>query len=82
MFDHDWNQDACGQCYDGCLTMTGTKNWVAAQFKKLNEKCLLTHYYCHSNLAISDTIKNIPLLKDTHDMASEIIKLRNTSPKR
>ena len=23
-------QDACGQCYDGCLTMTGTKNWVAA----------------------------------------------------
>ena len=41
-------QDACGQCYDGCSTMTGTKNGVAAQIKKLNEKCLLTHCYCHS----------------------------------
>ena len=27
-------QDACGQCYDGCSTMTGTKNGVAAQIKK------------------------------------------------
>ena len=27
-------QDACGQCYDGCSTMTETKNGVAAQIKK------------------------------------------------
>ena len=45
-----------GQCYDGCSTMTGIKNGVAAQIKKLNEKCLLTHYYYHSlNLAVGDT---------------------------
>ena len=25
--------DAGGQCYDGCSTMTGTKNWVAAQIR-------------------------------------------------
>ena len=56
--------------------MTGTKNGVAAQIKKLNEKCLLTHCYCHSfNLAIRDTIKNIPLLKDTLDKAYEITEL-------
>ena len=37
--------------------MTGTKNEFAAQIKKLNEKCLLTHCYCHSlNLAVGDTI--------------------------
>ena len=48
--------DAHGQCYDGCLTMTGTKNGVAAQIKKLNEKCLLVH--CHLlNLTVGDTIK-------------------------
>ena len=42
-------QDARGQCYDGCSTMTGTKkNGVAAQIKKLNEKYLLTHCYCYS----------------------------------
>ena len=23
-------QDACGQCYDGCLTMTGTKMLVGS----------------------------------------------------
>ena len=31
-------QDAHGQCCDGCSTMTGTKNGVAAQIKKLNKK--------------------------------------------
>ena len=61
-------QEARGQCYDGCLTMIGTKNGVTAQNKKLNEKWLLLHCYCHSlNLADGDTIKNIPLLKDTLD---------------
>ena len=51
-------QDACGQWYDGCSTMTGTKNGVDAQIKKLDEKCLLTHCNCHShNLAVRDTIK-------------------------
>ena len=69
-------QDARGQCYDGCSTMTETKNVFAAQIKKLNEKYLLTHCYCHSlNLAVGDTINNIPLLKDTLDMAYEITKL-------
>ena len=27
-------QDACSQCYHGCSTMTGTKDWVL-QIKKL-----------------------------------------------
>ena len=72
-------QDARGQCYDGCSTMTGTKNGVAAQIKKLNEKCLLMHFYCHSlNLAVRDSIKNIPLLKT---MAYEITVLIKKSLK-
>ena len=61
-------QGARGQCYDGCSTMTGTKNEVTAQIKKLNEKCLL--------------IKNISLLKETLDMAYEITDLIMKSPKR
>ena len=75
-------QDARGQCYDRCLTITGSQNGVAAQIKKLNEKCLLTYCYCHSlNLAVEDTLKNIPLLKDTLDVAYEITKLIKKSPK-
>ena len=34
------------------------------------------------NLAVGDTIKNIPLLKDMLDMAYEITKLIKKSPKR
>ena len=47
------------------------------------EKCLLMHCYCHSlNLAVRrDTIKNIPLLKDTLDMACKITKLIKKNPK-
>ena len=66
-------QDARGQCYDGCSTMTGTKNGVAAQTKKLNEECLLMHCYCHLlNLAVGDTITHIPSLKDILDMGYKI----------
>jgi len=46
-------QDAVGQCYDRCSTITGTINGDAAQMKKLNGECLLTHCYCYSlNLAV------------------------------
>ena len=44
---------------------------------------MLTDCYCQSlNLAVGDTIKNIPLLKDILDMAYEITKLIKKSPKR
>ena len=68
-------QHARGKCYNACSTITGTKNGVGAQTMKLNEKCLLTHLYCHSlNLAVRNAI-NIRLLKDTLDKAYEITKL-------
>ena len=61
--------------------MTGTKNRIATQIKKLNEKCLLPHCYCHTlNIDVGDTIKNIPLLRATLDMTYEIIKLIKKSP--
>ena len=63
--------------------MTGTKNGVTAQIMKLNEKYLLMHCCCHShNLSIGVTLKYIPLLKDTLDMAYEIIQLIKKSRKR
>ena len=75
-------QDGRGQCHDGCSTMTGTKNGVAAQIKKLIEKCLLMHCYCHSlNLAAEDTIKIYYCWK-THLMWLIKSKLIKKSPKR
>ena len=41
------------------------------------------HCYCHSlNFAVRGTIKSIPLLKDTLDMAYKTTKLTKMSPKR
>ena len=52
-----------------------SRNW--------GKKSLLTHCYCHTlNLAVGDTINNIPLLKDTLDMAYVITKLIKKSPKK
>ena len=59
-------EDAKAQCYDGCSTMTGVRNRVAAIIKRDNPKCLLTHCYCHAlNLGVGDTVKSVPLLKET-----------------
>ena len=75
-------QDARGQCYDGCSTMTGIKIGVAAQIKKLNEKCLLTHSTATHLILLSGVQQKKSLLKDTLDMAYDITKLIKMSPKR
>ena len=62
--DHNWNQ-----------------KWGCCTNQELNEKCLLMHCHCNSlNLAFEDAVKNIPLLKDTLDMAYSITKLIKKSP--
>ena len=63
--------------------MTGTKNGIATHIKKWNKNFLLAQCYSHTpNFTDRDTIKNIPLLKDTLDKAYEITKLLKKSPKR
>ena len=76
-------EDAKAQCYDGCSAMTGVRNGVATIIKQDNPKCLLTHCYCHTlNLAVDDTVKSVPLLKETLEDAYELAKLVKYSPKR
>lgn len=76
-------EDAKAQCYDGCSTMTGVRNGVATIIKREIPKCLLTHCYCHAlNLAVGDTVKTVPLLKETLEDAYELTRLVKYSPKR
>ena len=76
-------EDAKAQCDDGCSTMNGVRNGVAAIIKRDNPKCLLTHCFCNTlNLAVGDTVKSIPLLKETLEHAYELTKLVKYSPKR
>ena len=72
-----------GQFYDGCSTMSGTKNGVAVQIKSKEERALYTHCCAHSiNLAVGDTMKVCPVLKDTIYNTYELTKLVKMSPKR
>ena len=72
-----------GQCYDGCSTMYGSKSGVAVQIKSKEERVLCTHCYaCSMNLAVGDTMKVCPVLKDTIDNTYELTKLVKMSPKR
>ena len=61
--------DAYGQCYDGCLTMTGTKSRLlhkSRNLMKMSADALLSATHL---ILLSGYIKNIPLLKDNCDMA-------------
>lgn len=72
-----------GQCYDGCATMSGPKTGVEVQLKKEEPKALYTHCYAHAtNLACSDSIRQVETVRDAHDTVREITKLVKYSPKR
>ena len=72
-----------GQCYDGAASMSGGHRGVATQLMKEEPRALYTHCYGHAlNLACSDTIKNISLMRDALDNTKEITKLIKNSPKR
>ncbi len=72
-----------GQCYDGCSTMSGSKNGVVQLIKREEPRALYTHCYGHAlNLACSDSIKRSKVMKDALDTTHEITKLVKKSPKR
>ena len=49
----------CGQCYDGCNTMSRIRAGVAKTISNEEPRAVFTHCYGYSlNLACSDTVKN------------------------
>ena len=63
--------------------MVGAKTVVATRIKEIEPRALLTHCYGHAlQLAVSDTIKAMKLMRDTPDAAFELNKLIKYSPKR
>ena len=72
-----------GQCYDGCSTLSISKNGVAIQIKSEKERASYTHSYAHSiNLAVGNTMKVCPVLKGAINNTYELTKLVKMSPKR
>ena len=72
-----------GQCYDGASAMAGSKSGVAKKLSDDEPKAIYTHCYGHAlNLACSDAIKQIKILKDALDITYEVTKLIKMSPRR
>ena len=72
-----------GQCYDGCKTTSGPKSGVATTLKATEHRALYTHCYAHAtNLACSDSIRQVKVVSDAHDTVHVITKLVKKSPKR
>ena len=67
------------QYYDGCSTMSGSKNGVTVQIKYKQERALYTH--CSAHLAVGDTMKVYLVLKDTINDTYELTKQVKMSPK-
>ena len=65
-----------GQCYDGCSTMSGSRNGVVTSIKAEEPCALYTHCYGHAlNLACADSIKKCKVMKDALDTTHGITKL-------
>ena len=43
-------EKCCGQCYDGCSTMSGAKSGVAVQIKNEESRALYAHCYAHLSI--------------------------------
>jgi hypothetical protein len=72
-----------GQCYDGASNMSGSRNGVAAQITREENRALYLHCFTHSlNLAVSDTVKNSIVCRAALEIAFEVTKLVKYSPKR
>ena len=63
--------------------MQGARNGVAKRLADEESRAVYTHCYGHAlNLAASDTLRQLKLLKDALDTTSEVSRLIKFSPKR
>ena len=63
--------------------MAGATVGVAVKIQELEPRAVFTHCYGRAlNLAVCDTITNLPRMKDCLDTYYEIVKLIKFSPKR
>ncbi|XP_078665396.1 zinc finger MYM-type protein 1-like [Branchiostoma floridae x Branchiostoma belcheri] len=72
-----------GQAYDGAANMKGHRSGVATRIKAEEPAAVPVHCWAHSlNLCLQDTCRQIVAIRDAMDLAREIDRLINYSPKR
>lgn len=72
-----------GQCYDGAANMCGARSGVSTQIQAEEPKAHFTHCHGHAlNLAASEMMKQVKLVRNMFDSTLEISKLIKFSPRR
>ena len=72
-----------GQCYDGASNMSGSRSGVSARILSEEKRAVFMHCYGHAlNLAVGGTLKQSKICCDAMEVAFEVTKLINFSPKR
>ncbi|XP_078613923.1 zinc finger MYM-type protein 1-like [Branchiostoma floridae x Branchiostoma japonicum] len=72
-----------GQAYDGAANMQGHRSGVATRIRSEEPAAVPVHCWAHSlNLCLQDVCRQIVSIRDAIDIAKEIDRLINYSPKR
>ncbi len=65
-FGLDYESKLVGQCYDGAANMSGKKNGLSVQIRKLAKKAIYVHCYAHQlNLVIQHSCEETKLARNT-----------------
>jgi len=72
-----------GQGYDGASVMSGNTNGVSARIMQLEKRAVYVHCCAHSlNLALQDSSRSCPAVRDALDFVREVVNFVRASPKR
>ena len=70
-------------CFDGASSFQGRISGVAAKFKEIQPKAVLTHCQMHCvNLAVQDTVSSVAIMRDFLILVTDLINFLRDSPKR
>ena len=70
-------------CYDGAAAMSGYVSGIAKRIQDLELRAVAVHCQMHSlNLAVQDTVTQIPVIRDFLHMTNDLINHMRDSPKR
>lgn len=72
-----------GQCYDGASQMSGKFTGLQKLIKDLQPRATYIHCTAHSlNLAVEDSLRLLPNMRDIMNLAKDLINTVRESPKR
>lgn len=72
-----------GQCYDGASQMSGKFKGLQKLVKDLQPRATFVHCTAHSiNLAVEDSLRFLPAIRDTMNLSKDLINTVRESPKR